>query len=128
VRWVEAGRVRTFDQGLAQCQRVLAEERAAARAAEADARERAAAKQGGGPGAGAEARKAVETGKVRNPLLFAKLEERIIALEGELEALRAAMLEPANYASALKMKELQATEMRLKAELASAYEQWENWA
>ncbi len=126
VLWVEHGRVRTFDQGLAQCQRVLAEERAAARAAEIDARERAAAKQAG---AGApEHKKAVETGKVRNPLLFERLEQRIIALEAELEAVRAAMLDPANYASASRMKELQATEVRLQAELAGAYEQWENWA
>ena len=126
VLWVEDGRVRTFDQGLAQCQRVLAEERAAARAAETDARERAAAKQAaaGGP----EQKKAIETGKVRNPLLFERLEQRIIALESELEALRAAMLDPANYASASRMKELQATEVRLKEGLAAAYEQWENWA
>jgi hypothetical protein len=64
---------------------------------------------------------------VRNPLMFQRLEERIIKLEGELEALRAAMLDPANYASASKMKELQATEVRLKAAIAEAYEQWENW-
>jgi hypothetical protein len=71
--------------------------------------------------------KAIETGKVRNPLMFQRLEERIIKLEGELEALRAAMLDPANYASASKMKELQATEVRLKPAIAEAYEQWENW-
>jgi ATP-binding cassette subfamily F protein 3 len=124
VLWVEDGAVRAFDHGLAQCQRVLAEERAAARAAEVEARERSAAKQVAAP----EAKKAIETGRVRNPLMFAKLEERIMQLEAELEALRASMLDPANYASALKMKELQAGEVRLKAELADAYTQWENWA
>ncbi len=122
VLWVENGKVRAFDQGLAQCQRVLAEERAAVRAAEVEAREKAAPRD-----AAAEPKKAIETGRVRNPLLFQRLEERIIALETELEALRSSMLDPANYASASKMKELQATEIRLKAELASAYEQWENW-
>ena len=47
--------------------------------------------------------------------------------EGAAEGLRAAMLDPANYASASKMKQLQGDEVRLKAELAGAYQQWENW-
>ena len=126
VLWVEDGTVRTFDQGLAQCQKVLADERAAARAAEVEARDKAAAKAAASAPP-IETKKAIETGKVRNPLMFQRLEERIIKLEGELEALRAAMLDPANYASASKMKELQGTEVRLKAEIAEAYTQWENW-
>ncbi|MCK5941085.1 MAG: hypothetical protein KAI24_03870, partial [Planctomycetes bacterium] len=122
VLWVENGAVRTFDQGLEQCQRVLAEERSAARAADAAQKERAANK------AAEDAPKpARETGKIRNPLLFERLENRIIELEGEIEAVRAAMLEPDNYASAQRMKELQGDETKLKAELAEAYEQWENW-
>jgi len=125
VSWVEDGRVRTFDQGLAQCQRVLADERAAARAAEVEARERATKKA---EAEAPEAKKAIETGRVRNPLMFQKLEERIMQLEAAIEALRASMLDPANYASASRMKELQAGEVRLQAELAVAYEQWENWS
>ena len=125
VLWVEDGTVRTFDQGLAQCQRVLAEERALARAAEAEARDKAAKKNDAAP---PPAKKAIETGKVRNPLMFQKLEERIMKLEADLDALRAAMLDPANYASASKMKELQAQEVQRKVELATAYEQWENWS
>ena len=39
VLWVEDEAVRTFDQGLEQCQRVLADERSAARAHEAQAKE-----------------------------------------------------------------------------------------
>ncbi|MBL8727168.1 MAG: ABC-F family ATP-binding cassette domain-containing protein, partial [Planctomycetes bacterium] len=124
VAWIENGAIRTFDQGLAQCQRVLAEERSRARAAESDARERAAAKDAPPP---EEPKKAIETGKVRNPLLFQRLEERIFALEAGLEDLRAAMLLPDNYASATKMKQLQADETAKKRELAEAYEQWENW-
>ena len=124
VAWIEHGRIRTFDQGLAQCQRVLAEERSAARAAESDARDKAVKKA---EVAEPEAKKAIETGKVRNPLMFGKLEERIMALEAELESTRASMLDPANYSSASRMKDLQATEARLEAELAAAYEQWENW-
>ncbi len=125
VLWVENGRIRTFDQGLAQCQRVLAEERTAARLAEAEARERQAQKTSAANAE--EPKKAIETGKVRNPLLFQRLEERIMALEAAIEELRAAMLDPANYASAARMKELQATEAAKKAELAEAYAQWENW-
>ncbi|MCB9879185.1 MAG: ABC-F family ATP-binding cassette domain-containing protein [Planctomycetes bacterium] len=123
VLWVEAGVVRTFDQGLEQCQKVLADERSRARAAEAAERDKQQAKA-----AAAEAPKpARETGKIRNPLLFERLEQRIMDLEGEIEAVQAAMLEPDNYASAAKMKDLQADEARLKKELAEAYEQWENW-
>jgi ATP-binding cassette subfamily F protein 3 len=124
VAWVEAGALRTFEQGLAQCQRVLAEERSAARAAESEARDRAAAKDA--PPA-EEPKKAILTGRVRNPLLFQRLEEHIFALEAAIEELRAAMLLPDNYASASKMKQLQADETAKKAELAEAYEQWENW-
>ncbi len=125
VLWVEGGTVRTFEQGLTQCQKVLADERAAARAAEADARDKAAAKAASAQPV--EVKKAIETGKVRNPKMFEKLEQRIMTLEAELEALRAAMLDPANYASAAKMKQLQGDEVRLKAEIAEAYTQWENW-
>ena len=125
VLWVEGGTVRTFEQGLTQCQKVLADERAAARAAEAEARDKAAAKAASAQPV--EVKKAIETGKVRNPKMFEKLEQRIMTLEAELEALRAAMLDPANYASAAKMKQLQGDEVRLKAEIAEAYTQWENW-
>ena len=121
VLWVEDEAVRTFDQGLEQCQRVLADERSAARAREAQAKERAA------KGA-AEARKpARDTGKVRNPILFERLEAKIMALEGDIEALQAAMLQADNYASATRMRELQEQELRLKEELQAAYLEWENW-
>jgi ATP-binding cassette subfamily F protein 3 len=125
VAWVEDSRIRTF-QSLGQCQQALAAERTAARAAEVEAREAAARKAGTAGGAGAPG-KAIETGKVRNPLMFQKLEERIMALEEELAAARAAMLEPANYGSVARIKELQASEALLKAQLAEAYHQWENW-
>ena len=74
------------------------------------------------------AKHAIETGKVRNPRMFQKLEERIMQLEAAIEGLRAAMLDPANYASAAKMKALQADEAKHKQELADAYAQWENWS
>ena len=120
VLWVESGTVRTFDQGLEQCQRTLAAERSAARAAESAAKDRAA-KPAEPP------KPARETGKIRNPLLFERLEAKIMTLEGDIEAVQASMLDPDNYASASKMKDLQAKEVQLKAELAEAYTEWENW-
>ena len=121
VLWVENGTVRSFDQGLEQCQRVLAAERSAARAAESKAKGRAPDKDAEPP------KLARETGKIRNPLLFKRLEEKIMSLEVDIEATQANMLEPENYASASKMKDLQDNEVRLKAELAEAYAEWENW-
>ncbi len=126
VAWVEGGRIRTFDQGLDQCQRVLAEERAAVRSAESDAREKAQKKAEAADPAPA-AKKAIETGKVRNPLMFQKLEDRIMTLEQALDDVRAAMLLPENYGSVGKIKDLQQQEAKTKQELAAAYEQWENW-
>ncbi len=126
VAWVENGRIRTFDQGLAHCQRVLAEERAAVRTAEVESREKAQ-KKAETADPTPPPKKAIETGKVRNPLMFQKLEERIMALEGDLDGVRAAMLLPENYGSVSKIKELQAKETKVKQDLAAAYEQWENW-
>ncbi|HIE72153.1 MAG TPA: hypothetical protein EYP98_19380, partial [Planctomycetes bacterium] len=60
-------------------------------------------------------------------LLFARLEAKIMTLESDIEAVQAAMLEPGNYSSAGKMKELQAQEVQLKADLSTAYAEWENW-
>ena len=121
VLWVENGRLRTFEQGFEQCQRVLAEERSAARAAEAQAKERAAKQAERAP------KPARTTSRIRNPLMFERLENRIMELEGDIEAVQARMLEPDNYSSAQKMKDLQAEEARLKEELAAAYHEWENW-
>jgi ATP-binding cassette subfamily F protein 3 len=124
VLWVENGAIRTFERGLEQCLRVLADERSAARAAETEAREKAAKKA---QQAATPAPKAIETGKVRNPLMFQKLEERIMALEEQLKQAREAMMLPENYASMAKMKELQGREAALQQQLAEAYLQWENW-
>ncbi|GAB4152376.1 MAG: ABC-F family ATP-binding cassette domain-containing protein [Planctomycetota bacterium] len=120
VAWIEGGSIRTFDQGLEQCQRILAEERSARRERESAARERDRKPLDPPP-------RAIETGRIRNPILFEKLEQRIIALEERIESIRNAMMLPENYSSVAAARELQLEEERLKGELAAAYEEWENW-
>jgi ATP-binding cassette, subfamily F, member 3 len=122
VLWVDRGSTRMFNQGLEQCQRVLAEERSAARAAETTARERAARKI-----SPATAKPARQTDKIRNPLMFERLEAKIMKIEEQISSIQAAMLSPDNYASATKMQALQSEEEQRKSELKEAYEQWENW-
>jgi ATP-binding cassette subfamily F protein 3 len=127
VLWVEGGAIRTFDGGFDQCQQKLAEERAERTRIEAEEREKAAKKAAAAAAQQPQAQKAIETGKVRNPLMFQKLEEKIMTLEEQVEATRAAMMDPDNYASTQKMKALQQKEEDLKKQLQDAYAQWENW-
>ena len=127
VLWVEGGAIRSFDGGFDQCQQKLADERAEKARVEAEEREKAARKAAAAAAQQPQAPKAIETGKVRNPLMFQKLEEKIMTLEEQVEATRAAMMDPENYASTAKMKALQQKEVDLKKQLADAYAQWENW-
>jgi ATP-binding cassette subfamily F protein 3 len=71
--------------------------------------------------------KAADSGKIRNPLMFQRLEERIFTLEAKLKELRESMLAPENYGSGARMKDLQGQEKALEQELQDAYAQWENW-
>jgi ATP-binding cassette subfamily F protein 3 len=129
VLWLEDGGIRTFDGGLQQCLLRLQEDRDRRARAEAEERDRqarrAARRAPDQPTAGAQ--KALAPGRVRNPLLFQRLEERIMAIEERLQDLREQMMLPDNYASTTKMKALQAQEGELQRELDEAYAQWENW-
>jgi ATP-binding cassette subfamily F protein 3 len=124
VLWLEAGRARMFDGGLGQCLERLAAERQAERAAEAPARR--AAREA--PAERAPAASKASPGKVRNPLLFQKLEEEIIALEEELETLRQAMTLEANYRDTAKVQALALREAELAQRLREAYARWESWS
>ena len=126
VLWLEKSAIRRFDGGLAQCLQTLAAERSAAQKAQAGARERAA-KKAASTAKPTDRSSTTGAGKIRNPLMFQKLEERIMSLEEQVDAVRAAMLEPDNYSSSTKMRELQAEEKKLGARLTEAYEQWEKW-
>ncbi|MCC6671609.1 MAG: ABC-F family ATP-binding cassette domain-containing protein [Planctomycetes bacterium] len=120
---VEDGRVRAFDGGLPGFLRARAAEQREARAEEREAKDRARARDERAPPAAG----AAPGGKVRNPLLFQKLEEKIIALEEQVATLRQRMLLPENYASHAAMRALQDEEARVQADLAEAYQRWENW-
>ena len=126
VVWLEGKSLRQFEGGLEQCMERLAAERSAARQAQVEARDKAAKKAAKTAEATPRSSNA-ETGKIRNPLMFKKLEERIFSLEEQIEGLRSAMLDPENYSSSTKMQALQAEERQLGAELAEAYAQWEKW-
>ena len=121
-------KVRTFDGGFTQVLKVLSEERLASRAEQAQVKESARTK--------AEREKASEpvapttpgaAAKIRNPILFEKLEQKIMALETEQKALELSMVEPDNYASKDKMQKLLARKAEVASELEAAYSKWENW-
>jgi ATP-binding cassette subfamily F protein 3 len=120
---VEGGRLRSFDGGLAQCLTALAEERQAERARAADerTRQRTAAAAGSGETRGA------PSGKIRNPLMFERLEQDIMRIEAEIQQIQDDMTKAENYLDAARMKALQAREASLRSELAANYERWENW-
>jgi ATP-binding cassette subfamily F protein 3 len=67
-------------------------------------------------------------GKIRNPYMFAKLEERIIALEDELKVLREKLVSPEIYRDGAKVRDLQLDVAEREAELERANEEWANWS
>jgi ATP-binding cassette subfamily F protein 3 len=117
---------RMFDGGLDQCLTRLAEEAKATRAEEAANKAKAAAAAPTAPRPAQEP--AAATGKVRNPLMFAKLEEEIFAMEEKLAAVRKNMTEESTYRDPAKFKAAQADEKDLQDRLTTAYARWENWS
>jgi len=116
--------LRVFDGGLDQCLKALADEKSRARGAEKAAKERAAQAEE----KAAQAKAAEDAPKkVKNPLLFERLESRIMELEEELETVRSSMTTPEVYADHRKMAAAQDKEQTLQTELQEAYETWENW-
>ena len=71
---------------------------------------------------------ATAPGKVRNPLMFRKLEEEIFAVEERVETLREDMTRPENYNDHRNMLRLKAEETALLQQLEAAYQRWENWS
>ena len=58
---------------------------------------------------------------------FRELEERIMAREEELEAVRAEMATEAVFLDPKKLRAAQAREAELQAALEADYATWENW-
>jgi ATP-binding cassette subfamily F protein 3 len=125
VFWMDESGGRMFDGGYEQCLARLAEERKAVRAEESASRTSAKAAAPASPRAQPEP--AAATGKIRNPKMFEKLEAEIIALEADLARVRASMTEEEVYRDPATFKATQARERELQAQLAIAYERWENW-
>ena len=123
VLYLEDTRLRTFTGGLTECMATISAERQAKRQAEQAAK--AAARAKAAPAASSKPKQAPD--KIRNPMKFQELEERIMGLEEELEEVRGAMTEEANYTDHQKLQSLQEREKAVQAELAQAYETWENW-
>ena len=66
-------------------------------------------------------------GKIRNPYLFEKLEQRIMSMEAELKALHEACVTEEYYRNAAKLKEAQIRIAELERDLAQANAEWANW-
>ena len=122
VVYLADGRLQVFHGGLEQCLEALATERQ--QRGQQRAKERGKDKKAGRP---REKPRAGAQGKVRNPLMFKKLEEQIFAMEERVETLRQDMISPENYNDHKSMQRLQAEERALVQELQDAYERWENW-
>ena len=119
VLYLSNGNLHTFDRGLDQCMEFLASKRQAkrtARASSAQSREETR-----------DDAKPAKSGRIRNPLMFEKLEAEIFEMEEELKGVREEMERPENYSDYQKLQSLHARVTELDAALLEAYENWENW-
>ncbi len=66
-------------------------------------------------------------GKIRNPYLFDKLEQKIMSLEEELKTLQDSCVTEAVYRVPEKLRDTQMRIAEIERDLAEANEQWENW-
>jgi ATP-binding cassette subfamily F protein 3 len=66
-------------------------------------------------------------GKIRNPYLFEKLEQRIMTLEAELKTLHEASTTEEVYRNAAKLRDTQTRIAEIEHELAQSNEEWEKW-
>jgi ATP-binding cassette subfamily F protein 3 len=67
------------------------------------------------------------SGKIRNPYLFEKLEQRIMTLEEELKTLQESCVTEAVYRVPEKLRETQMRLAEIERDLAEANAQWEKW-
>ena len=126
VIYLEGGHVRSFTGGLAECMATVTEERQRKKAdASAQKRRERAAAATADP---AQTTTAEPSTKIRNPMMFERLESEIMQLETDLESTKAQMTEEPNYRDPAKMRALQTRATEIQAALADAYQRWENWS
>ena len=111
--------LRTFDRGIEQCIEALREDRLTKKAVNRASK----IKQPDKPVVSDRP----ASDKIRNPMMFKKLEDKICELETKLETVRADMLLEDNYCNHEKMLALQTQEKGITTDLAEAYDRWENW-
>jgi ATP-binding cassette subfamily F protein 3 len=75
----------------------------------------------------AESKKPTAATKVRNPWAFEKLEQRIMALEAELESLQEALATEEVWRDSQKLKDTQMRAAEVERDLGEANHEWENW-
>jgi len=75
----------------------------------------------------AEPEKKAPPGKIKNPWAFEKLEQRIMALETEREALNASLVSEDVYRNPAKMRDAQIRLSEIERDLGEANRQWEEW-
>jgi ATP-binding cassette subfamily F protein 3 len=66
-------------------------------------------------------------GKIRNPYLFEKLEQRIMKLESELKTLHESSTTEDVYRNPARLRETQTRIAEIEHELAQSNEEWEKW-
>ena len=101
----------------------------------AGARPGTVAKQMSRGGGGAPAPSAVDaakspgsdSGKIRNPYAFEKLEADIMRLESDLEEIQVLLQAPEAWKDPETLKQNQGRQDEIEAELQELYERWENW-
>lgn len=126
---MEEDQLRTYEDGLAYYL-VKREERK-----KADQRDRGQERDGqrrdaGDPesGQGDDTKTAgSDSGKIRNPYAFAKLEQDIMELETRLAEVQLLLNEPDAWKDPESLKQNQSRQEEIEAELADYYERWENW-
>jgi ATP-binding cassette, subfamily F, member 3 len=118
---LEDGRARLYEGNYAAFERRRAEERASEGAARV--REKAPS-----PATAKDPAPAPVAGRIRNPYKFARLEERILALEERLRAIEAETALPEVYLDGARMKALTSEREGLRSELEGLYRDWENWS
>jgi hypothetical protein len=70
---------------------------------------------------------AARAGRIRNPFLFEKLEQRIIDLETELASLHEQSATESVYRDPARLRDVQSRLRELEAELSRANAEWEAW-